>query len=76
MYELDGCWSPNATSKFSQEISLRATQYISDIVKLQQFLHDKFNHRLYQSEAIKKTIGDIQETLRGNIFISDVCCIT
>lgn len=50
---------------------MRATQYIPDIVQLQQFLHDKFNHRLYNSEAASKTFKDIVKKLRG-IYYFDI----
>ena len=45
-----------------QEPSLRATQYLPDILRLQQCLYDSFHHRLDRREAKKMTIGEFLQT--------------
>ena len=47
---------------FSQEHIMRATQYLPDIVRLQQHLYDIFHHRLDRREAKHITI---REFLQG-----------
>ena len=48
---------------------MRATQHIPDIVQLQQFLHDRYNHRLYKSEAVNKTFKAIEKELKGTTLV-------
>ena len=45
-------------SFISQEPSLRATQYLPDIVKLQRFLFDMYDKRLEKGTAETRTIRD------------------
>ena len=47
---------------YPQETNLRATQYLPDIVRLQQCLYDSFHHRLDQKEARRMTIGDFLQS--------------
>lgn len=42
---------------------LRATQYLPDIVWLQQCLYDAFHHRLDKKDAMTQTIGEFLEKL-------------
>ena len=42
---------------------LRATQYLPDIVWLQQCLYDAFHHRLDKKDAVTQTIGEFLEKL-------------
>ena len=45
-----------------QEPNLRATQYLPDIVRLQQCLYDSFHHRLDRKEARRMTIGEFLQS--------------
>ena len=47
----------------SQEPVLRATQYLPDIVRLQQCLYDAFHHRLDKKEAVTQTVREFLENL-------------
>ena len=51
-----------------QERSLRATQYLPDIVKLQRSLYDAFHHRLDRKEAKTITIGQYLKSLKNGMF--------
>ena len=51
-----------------QELSLRATQYLPDIVKLQQCLYDSFHHRMDRTEAKRLTIGEFLEKLQSGMI--------
>ena len=54
-----------------QEPNLRATQYLPDIVRLQQCLYDSSHHRLDRREARRMTIGDfLQLRKRGELSVS------
>lgn len=58
-------------------MDLRATQYLPDIIKLQQCLYSTFNHQKDKIDAINQTIGEfIQELPNGtsfcNFYIVDV----
>ena len=46
-----------------QEIKLRATQYLPDIIQLQQFLFKRYNYNLDEEEASQLTVEDL---LSGN----------
>ena len=48
----------------SQEPNLRATQYLPDIVRLQQCLYDSFHHRLDRKEARRMTIEKFLQSLK------------
>ena len=48
-----------------QETSLRATQYLPDIAKLQRCLYDTFHHRLDQATAKTQTIGQFLGKLKN-----------
>ena len=48
-----------------QEPSLRATQYLPDIVKLQHSLYDAFHHRLDRNVAKSHTIDKFLQGLRS-----------
>ena len=48
-----------------QERSLRATQYLPDIVKLQRSLYDAFHHRLDRKVAKTITIGQYIKSLKN-----------
>ena len=52
-----------------QEPSLRATQYLPDIVKLQQCLYDSFHHRLDRTDANRLTIGEFLEKLPSGMVL-------
>ena len=45
-----------------QEPNLRATQYLPDIVRLQQCLYDSFHYRLDRGEARRMTIGEFLQS--------------
>ena len=47
----------------SQEPVLRATQYLPDIVRLQQCLYDAFHHRLDKKEAVTQTVREFLDNL-------------
>ena len=50
-----------------QEPSLRATQYLPDIIRLQQRLYDCFHRRLDRKDASRFTIGDfLRQRTNGN----------
>ena len=53
---------------FTQEPSLRATQYLPDIVKLQRSLYDAFNHRLDRNIAKTHTIDKFLRGLRSGML--------
>ena len=58
---------------YPQETNLRATQYLPDIVRLQQCLYDSFHHRLDQKEARRMTIGDfLQSRKHGEISTNSI----
>ena len=42
---------------------LRATQYLPDIVRLQQCLYDAFHHRLDKKEAVTQTVREFLDNL-------------
>ena len=44
---------------------LRATKYLPDVIKLQQFLYDTYHHRLDRADAKAQTIGDFLEKLKN-----------
>ena len=44
---------------------MRATKYLPDVIKLQQFLYDIYHHRLDQADAKAQTIGDFLEKLKN-----------
>ena len=48
-----------------QEPSLCATQYLPDIVKLQQFLYDTFHRRLEKHKAETLTIRDFLKAIKN-----------
>ena len=51
-----------------QEENLRATQYLPDIVKLQQFLFETFNRRLEKSKARTQTIREFLRELKNGEY--------
>lgn len=53
-----------------KERSLRATQYLPDIVKLQRSLYDTFHHRLDRRDAKTMTIESFLKSLRNGISFS------
>ena len=56
-----------------QEPNLRATQYLPDIVRLQQYLYDRFHHRLDRKEARRMTIGEfLQSRKHGELATNHV----
>ena len=59
----------NGSIILMQEPSLRATQYLPDIVKLQQCLYDSFHHRLDRTDARTLTIGDFLEKLSSGMIL-------
>ena len=59
----------NGSIILMQEPSLRATQYLPDIVKLQQCLYDSFHHRLDRTDAKTLTIGDFLEKLSSGMIL-------
>ena len=51
----------------SKETELRATQYLPDIARLQQYLYDKFNQQIDRKDIKKLTIQTfIKELPNGN----------
>jgi len=42
-----------------QEIKLRATQYLPDIIQLQQILYKQYNYAVDEEEASKMTVLDL-----------------
>ena len=42
---------------------MRATQYLPDIVRLQQCLYDAFHHRLDKKEAVTQTVREFLDNL-------------
>ena len=57
-----------------QEPSLRATQYLPDIVKLQHFLVNFYDKRLRKDEAEKLTIGNFFEAVEKK-FNGELSCL-
>ena len=55
-----------------QEPSVRATQYLPDIVRLQRSLHDAFHHRLHRRDAMKLTIGDFISSLKNGMTAHNI----
>ena len=46
---------------------LRATQYLPDIVRLQQCLYDAFHHRLDKTDAMRQTVREfLNKQTSGN----------
>jgi len=43
-----------------QEIKLRATQYLPDIIQLQQILYKQYNYTVDEEEASKMTVSDLK----------------
>ena len=62
------CFLLNFMSYYSKEPSLRATQYLPDIVKLQQFLYDTYHHRIDRKKAKTQTIGDFLKALPSGMY--------
>ena len=58
---------------FSQEMDLRATQYLPDIVKLQQCLYSTFNRLKDKMDAKNQTIGEFIQELPNGIVTSFEC---
>ena len=57
----------------SQEMDLRATQYLPDIVKLQQCLYSTFNRLKDKMDAKNQTIGEfIQELPDGIVTVASL----
>ena len=44
---------------------MRATQYLPDIVRLQQSLYDAFHHRLDKKDAVTQTVRDFLDKLNS-----------
>ena len=44
---------------------MRATQYLPDIVRLQQCLYDAFHHRLDKKDAVRQTVRDFLDKLNS-----------
>ena len=49
---------------------MRATQYLPDIVRLQQCLYDAFHHRLDKKEAVMQTVREFLDNLTTGEFKS------
>lgn len=43
-----------------QEVKLRATQYLPDIIQLQQILYKQYNYTIDEEEASKMTVLDLK----------------
>ena len=43
-----------------QEVKLRATQYLPDIIQLQQILYKQYNYTVDEEEASKMTVLDLK----------------
>jgi len=54
-----------------EEPNLRATQYLPDIVRLQQYLYDSFHHRLDRREARTMTIGEFLQSRQHGELSTD-----
>ena len=54
-----------------QEPNLRATQYLTDIVQLQQCLFDSFNHLLDRKEARRITIGEFLQSHKDGEILTN-----
>ena len=59
------CPSVCSSISTTQEPILRATQYLSDIVRLQHKLYDAFHHRLDRKDARRKTISQFIKERTG-----------
>ena len=58
-----------------QEPNLRATQYLPDVVHLQQYLFDTFNFAVDRNQAKTTTIGQFISTIpNGNLMIDTSLC--
>ncbi len=55
---------------FFKEPKLRATQYLPNIVKLQQSLFDKFNYRVDKTMAKSLNIKDFLEKIQNGVLNS------
>ena len=51
---------------FIQEVKLRATQYLPDIIQLQHILYNLYNYKVDEEEASKLTVKDLQDSVKGN----------
>jgi hypothetical protein len=47
---------------------LRATQYLPDIVRLQQCLYDAFHHRLDKKDAVTQSVREFLDNLTTGMF--------
>jgi hypothetical protein len=47
---------------------LRATQYLPDIVRLQQCLYDAFHHRLDKKDAVTQSVREFLDNLTTGTF--------
>ncbi len=58
----------------SQEHNLRATQYLPGIVRLQQRLFDRFNHKLDRKEAKSLTIREFLQNINTGNNEANILC--
>ena len=51
---------------YIQEVKLRATQYLPDIIQLQNILYNLYNYKVDEEEVSKLTVKDLQDSVNGN----------
>ena len=55
-------------SHIIQEATLRAMQYLPEILKLQRYLFDHFHQQIGQEKALSETIGNYKKTIQKGML--------